>query len=77
MLTAGCIIEYDPAMVSIVSIEAYDDIDLPGPWDGAGTNIFIEESLGAIMVFLQLSCVNPDSGGDIILGKGDFPVSST
>ena len=40
LLTAGFLIEYTPAFVSIVGVDAYDGNDLPGPWTGDYTHKF-------------------------------------
>jgi hypothetical protein len=72
LISAGCLINFDPAVVSIVSFEAYDNNNLPGPWDGAATNLVIVPELGTIMLLLQLSCANPDSDADIILARITF-----
>ena len=69
LLTAGFFITYDPAMVTVVSVEAYETPE--GPWDGGLTNL-VPDAGGPGNYFVavgNLSCTNTDSDGDIILGK--------
>lgn len=74
MLTAGFAISYDPSLVSLVKVEAYDNNDLLGSWDPGFTTL-VEIAPDAFMfVLAQLGepGVGPDEDGDIILGRVRF-----
>ena len=71
MLTAGCYITYDPALVSIIDVVPYDS-DNGGPWDALFTTN-IEPSQGEWLVSLgNLACVTPDGDSDVLLAKVTF-----
>jgi len=74
MLTAGFWITFDPSLLAIVDVLIYNDEDLPGPWDSQLTVKLSEpEGSGTYFVALgQFNCVDPDTGGDMILGRVQF-----
>ena len=71
LVTAGFYLSYDPALVSVESVDAYDGNDLPGPWMvGATTKEPEPDGPGTYMVqVFNLACAYPDGDGDIIIGK--------
>ena len=66
---------YNPTQVSIVSVDAYDNVDIAGgPWDGSST-LKGPDVIGPgsyLLALAQLSCAIPDAGGDVILAKVTF-----
>ena len=74
ILTAGCFITYDPALVNITDVIPYDTAN-GGPWDAAFTSSFEIDPANPGQWFLslgQFSCVAPDGDGDIILATVTF-----
>ena len=71
LLTAGCFITYDPALVNITSIVPYDT-DNGGPWDAGLTTSKKIEAGQWLLVLGDLGCQALDGDGDIILGKATF-----
>jgi hypothetical protein len=74
LLSSGFMIEYNPSQLKITNVQAYDGIDITGPWNGYSTFKSPDVSgPGSYMVaLLQLGCALPDEGGDIILAKVTF-----
>jgi hypothetical protein len=72
-ISAGFYIEFNPAQVSVVSVEGYDSTsNPPGPWD-AGFTSSVEVNPGQWLLTLgNLACIAPDVDGDIILARVTF-----
>ena len=71
LLTGGCYITYDPALVSLTNILPYDTSN-GGFWDSGLTQSF-ENFPGEWLLWLgHLTCVTPDGDGDIIIAKATF-----
>ncbi len=69
LLTAGFFITYDPAMVTIESVEPYDGSE--EHWDDGLTNL-VPDAGGPgnyLVVVGNLACASTDNDGDIILAK--------
>ena len=78
IISSGFEMFYNPAQVSLVSVLAYDGVDInvpPNPWDGTAT-LKIPDPYGPgsyVLAVVQLgTCPAPDAGGDIIIGKVTF-----
>jgi hypothetical protein len=71
MITSGFAISYDPSMVSLLKVEAYDNNDLLGSWDPGFTHLveFAPDAFMFVLAQLGGSGVIPDDDGDIILGR--------
>ena len=70
MLTSGCIIVYDPALVDIPNVIPYDSNN-GGTWD-PGLTVSQEVEPGVWVLALgNLACVAPDADGDVILGRAN------
>ncbi len=78
IITAGFYIVFDPAQVSVVSVEGYDSTtNPPGPWDVGFVSSF-EVSPGHWFFSVgNFGCVTPDGNGDIILAKATFQCTSS
>ena len=69
---------YDPFKVNMFGVEAYDGVQLLGPWDPEGVVIIPEANglgSGAYYVHLMMDwdyCANSDSDGHMILAKGQL-----
>ena len=73
IVTSGFEMSYNPAEVSIVNVEPYDGT-LPGPWDESGT-FKMPDAYGPgsyVLGVVNVSCVTPDAGGDVIIAKITF-----
>ena len=71
----GFLIEYNPAQVSIVSVEVYDGTNGPlGPWDPGGIAILPEPAgPGTYIVIVgNPACVDADIDSGIIMAKVRF-----
>ena len=65
MIASGFFITFDPELVSIVSVDAYDNYDLPGPWDAGwttkhmpepGTYFFVVTNTGVLfLIWVEIS----------------------
>jgi hypothetical protein len=75
IISSGFEMFYNPAQVNIVSVQAYDGVDIAGgPWDGMAT-IKIPNAYGPgsyVLGVAQFGCVTPDAGGDIIIARVTF-----
>ncbi len=76
IISSGFEMAYNPAQVSLLSVEAYDGVDIAGgPWDGTAT-LKIPEAYGPgsfVLAVVQLgTCPVPDAGGDVIVAKLTF-----
>ena len=75
IISGGFELAFDPAQVSLTSVQAYDNVDIAGgPWDGGATTK-ISEPYGPgsyVVALVQLSCAVPDAGGDVIVAKLTF-----
>ena len=78
LLTAGFWISFDPALVSVVGVEVYNNSVLPGPWDPGFTTIIPDsDGPGTYLVACgNFNCVAPDADGDIIIGRVTFQCES-
>jgi hypothetical protein len=80
LITSGFEMTYNPAQVNILSVQAYDGVDIAeSPWDGEST-IKVPDVFGPgsyMVALLQLNCASPDSGGDIILARVTFQCLET
>ena len=74
MLTSGFFISYDPSLVSLVKVEAYDNNYLLGSWDPGFTTLVDVVPDAFMFVLAQLGApgVGPDEDGDVILGRVRF-----
>ena len=74
LITAGFWITYDPSLVSIEEVLAYNHADLPGPWSISGTQIIRDiDGPGTYWLLLHNTAGAPqDANGDILLGKIRF-----
>ena len=61
---------FDSTLVSIVSVDAYDTNDLPGPWSSNLTYKFADPRF--LHLLLYFGGAVPDTDGDIILAKVRF-----
>ena len=80
LFSGGFLMYYIPTQVSIVDVEVYDGTNGPsGPWDPVLTSIVPEPDGPGIHIVLvgNLSCVTPDTDGDIILTKVRFRSESS
>jgi len=69
--TAGAIIQFNPALVDIISVVPYET-PIGGPWD-PGLTSSLEVAYGEWFLTLgNLGTVAPDGDGDIILAKVTF-----
>ena len=68
IVTSGFEMFYNPAQVTLVSVQAYDNVDLPGYWDGSST-IKLPDAYGPgsyVLAVVQLgTCPAPDAGGEL------------
>jgi hypothetical protein len=74
IVTSGFELTYNSDAMRIISVEAYDGVDIDGPWDGTGT-FKIPKPYGPgsyEMGVMNLSCVAPDAHGGIIIAKVTF-----
>ncbi len=75
IISSGFEMLYNPAQVSLVSVQAYDGVDIAGPWDGTAT-LKIPDAYGPgsyVLALVQLgTCPVPDAGGDVIIAKVTF-----
>ncbi len=76
IISSGIEMFYNPAQVSLVSVNAYDGVDIAGgPWDGTAT-LKIPDAYGPgsyVLAVVQLgTCPVPDAGGDIIIAQVTF-----
>ena len=71
LLTAGCFIKYDPALVALTNVMPYDTSN-KGPWDSGMTQSFEVKPGEWFLVVGNLGCVTPDGDNDLILGKVTF-----
>ena len=78
IISSGFEMAYNPAQVSLVSVLAYDGVDInvpPNPWDGTAT-LKITDPYGpgsyALAVVQLGTCPVPDAGSDIIIAKVTF-----
>ncbi len=80
IISSGFEMHYDPAQVSIVNVQAYDGVDIAGPWDGTAT-LKIPDAYGPgsyVLAVVQLgTCPEPDADGDIIIAKVTFQCLAT
>jgi hypothetical protein len=78
LLTGGFWISFDPALVSVVSVEVYNNSVLPGPWDPGFTTIIPDsDGPGTYLVACgNFDCVTPDADGDVIIGRVRFRCES-
>ena len=63
---------YDPSQLSMYGVEAYDGIELPGPWDPETITI-LPDAGGAGTYYVDcfnFDCVQPDSDGHMIIARG-------
>jgi hypothetical protein len=74
LLSGGFMMEYNPSQLRITNMQAYDGVDITGPWDGYSTFKGPDASgPGSYMVaLLQLACAELDEGGDVVLAKATF-----
>ena len=74
LVTAGLWISFDPSLVSIEEVLAYNHADLPGPWNSiTTTKIQDPEGPGTYWLILSNASGTPqDTDGDILLGKIRF-----
>ena len=75
LLVGDIVIFYDPAQLSILSVDVYDGVHGPaGPWDpGFGYQIPDYNGPGSYLFTLgNFNCVFPDSDGDVITAKVRF-----
>ncbi len=73
IVSGGFLMVYNPEPVSIVSVDIYDENDLPGPWS-ANMSVEVPDDIigpGSYWVFLGGLAI-PDLNGDIILGRVKF-----
>jgi parallel beta-helix repeat protein len=79
ILTAGFYCLFDPAKVSVESLQVYDGVNGPaGPWDPSAS-LFgaVEGETGAYFAVLaNLACITPDSGRDVIMARIRFKCES-
>ena len=74
LISGGFWVTYDPLLVSVEDVLAYDNTDLLGPWD-PGFTAKVQDPDGPGTYFLALGNLStpfPDAEGDIILGKIRF-----
>jgi hypothetical protein len=71
LLCGAIFIEYNPEQVSIMSVDIYDDHDLPGPWDDNSLKVPDATGPGSYFVFVN-GMASPVLSGDIILGRVKF-----
>ncbi len=76
IISSGFEMFYNPAQVSLLSVQAYDGVDIAGgPWDGTAT-LKIPDAYGPgsfVLAVVQLgTCPVPDAGGDVIVAKLTF-----
>ena len=72
----GFWIVYDPINVNIINVAAYDNNDLPGPWE-LQTKIPDSAGSGTYMLLVSnLATASPDGDGDLIIGKIRFHCES-
>ncbi len=79
ILGSGFLLVYNPSQVNIISVQAYDGVDVPGPWDGSAT-FKIPDAAGSgsyMVALLQLSCAVPDSARNVILARVTFQCASS
>jgi hypothetical protein len=73
LLTSGFKMAHDPSRISIVSVQAYDYVDIPdGPWSPIYTLKFEYVDYYELLLGNWDSCAIPDVGGDVILAKITF-----
>ncbi len=74
LITAGFWISYNPAQTTVAAVEAFDDADLPGPWDHAMTKKHEKpDGPGTYLLTLgNLANVDPDKNGEIKLAQVRF-----
>jgi hypothetical protein len=74
LLSGGGWITYDPSLVRIEEVLAYDNNDLPGPWSPLQTSkVEDPEGPGTYWLILgKLAGASHDVDGDILLGKVRF-----
>ena len=71
LISGGCGIVYDPALVSITNVVLYDTSN-GGPWDASATQSFEVNPGVWIITLVQFGCVTPDLDGDVILAQVTF-----
>jgi len=75
IISSGFEMLYNPAQVSLVSVQAYDGEDIDGPWDGTAT-VKMPDAYGPgsyVLALVQLGiCPAPDTGGDVIIARVTF-----
>ncbi len=76
LLTGGAWLDYDPAQISVVSVQVYElaSPTTPGPWDPGFTTL-IPNADGPGTYFIacgNFGTVAPGPGGDIIIAKVRF-----
>ena len=68
-ITGGFWIESDPGEVSILDVQVYDGVGLPGPWDSGYTNTMPAGPGTYLVAVGNFATVQADQDGDIILGR--------
>jgi len=71
LLTAGCFITYDPALVAVTKVMPYDTSN-GGPWDSGMTQSFQNKPGEWFLAVGNLGCAIPDGDSDLILAKVTF-----
>jgi hypothetical protein len=75
LLTAGCFIEFDPALLTVASVVP-NDVNNGGPWDSTDETKNFEVAPGQwFLALVNFACVEPDDDGDILLAKVTFDYS--
>lgn len=72
IISGGFWMEYNPEQVSIMSVDIYDENDLPGPWT-ANMSVEVPDVIGPGSYWVFLGGLGiPDLNGDVILGRVKF-----
>jgi hypothetical protein len=75
LLTAGCFIEFDPALINITSVVP-NDSNNGGPWDAVDETQNFKVAPGQwFLALVNFGCVDADGDGDILLAKVAFDYS--
>lgn len=73
LLTTGVQVLFDQSRLAIEDVAAYDDIDLPGPWDYLMTRKAMNpRGPGYLFACGNLSGTQPDGCGDVLIARITF-----
>lgn len=72
MVSGAFYITYDTSKLTLLSVKAYDNNDLPGPWISANKFPNVGGPGTYWVTLLNMGCANPDGSGNLLLGKARF-----